>query len=60
LCPDLISPIGAVNNIIEVFIEDGGEALAAQALELVTYSTGEAVRRLQFFRVAFRVGRRRR
>lgn len=42
LCHDLISPIGAVNNGIEVMMEGGGEDMQAQALELVTYSAGEA------------------
>ena len=53
LCHDLISPIGAVNNGVEVLLEGGGEDTQAQALELVTYSAGEAVRRVQFFRLAF-------
>ena len=53
LCHDLISPIGAVNNGIEVLMEGDSEDMQAQALELVTYSAGEAVRRVQFFRLAF-------
>ena len=53
LCHDLISPIGAVNNGIEVLSEEDDEAMRAQALDLVSYSAGEAVRRLQFYRMAF-------
>lgn len=53
LCHDLISPIGAVNNGIEVLSEEDDEAMRAQALDLVSYSAGEAVRRLQFYRLAF-------
>ncbi|MCH8110475.1 MAG: histidine phosphotransferase [Proteobacteria bacterium] len=53
LCHDLINPIGAVNNGIEVLSEEDDEAMRAQALELVSYSAGEAVRRLQFYRLAF-------
>ena len=53
LCHDLISPIGAVNNGIEVLAEEEDEAMRAQALDLVSYSAGEAVRRLQFYRLAF-------
>lgn len=53
LCHDLISPIGAVNNGIEVLNEEDDEAMRAQALDLVSYSAGEAVRRLQFYRMAF-------
>ena len=53
LCHDLISPIGAANNGIEVLSEEEDEAMRAQALDLVAYSAGEAVRRLQFYRLAF-------
>ena len=53
LCHDLISPIGAVNNGIEVLSEEDDESMRAQALDLVSYSAGEAVRRLQFYRMAF-------
>ena len=53
LCHDLINPIGALNNGIEVLSEEDDEAMRAQALELVSYSAGEAVRRLQFYRLAF-------
>ena len=53
LCHDLISPIGAVNNGLEVLSEEDDEAMRAQALDLVSYSAGEAVRRLQFYRLAF-------
>lgn len=53
LCHDLISPIGAVNNGLEVLGEEDDEAMKAQAIDLVSYSAGEAVRRLQFYRMAF-------
>lgn len=53
LCHDLINPMGAVNNGIEVLSEEDDEAMRAQALELVSFSAGEAVRRLQFYRLAF-------
>ena len=53
LCHDLISPIGAVNNGLEVLNEEDDEAMRTQALDLVSFSAGEAVRRLQFYRLAF-------
>lgn len=53
LCHDLINPMGAVNNGIEVLSEEEDEAMRAQALDLISYSAGEAVRRLQFYRLAF-------
>jgi histidine phosphotransferase ChpT len=53
LCHDLISPMGAVSNGIEVLSEEDDEAMKVQALDLISYSAGEAVRRLQFYRLAF-------
>ncbi len=53
LCHDLISPIGAVNNGIGVMMEDGNEDMREQALDLVAFSAGEAVRRLQYYRLTF-------
>lgn len=51
LCHDLVSPVGAVNNGIELMEEFGGES--AEALALIASSGKQASRRLQFYRVAF-------
>ena len=51
LCHDLVSPVGAVNNGIELMEEFGGDS--AEALALIASSGKQAARRLQFYRVAF-------
>jgi histidine phosphotransferase ChpT len=55
LCHDLISPIGAVTNGIELIEEEGGR-IAADALDLAGRSARQASRLLQFYRIAFGVG----
>jgi histidine phosphotransferase ChpT len=55
LCHDLISPIGAVTNGIELIEEEGGR-LAADALELAGRSARQSTRLLQFYRIAFGLG----
>ncbi|MDF2764713.1 MAG: hypothetical protein K0S81_1707, partial [Rhodospirillales bacterium] len=55
LCHDLISPIGAVTNGIELIEEEGGR-LAADALDLAGRSARQASRLLQFYRIAFGLG----
>lgn len=55
LCHDLISPIGAVTNGIELIEEEGGR-LAADALNLAGRSARQASRLLQFYRIAFGLG----
>ncbi|MGB8274136.1 MAG: histidine phosphotransferase family protein [Alphaproteobacteria bacterium] len=52
LCHELISPITAVNNGLELLGEDES-GMAADALELVRHSALEASRRLQFYRLAY-------
>lgn len=51
LCHDLVSPVGAVNNGIEL-IEEFGEG-DGQAIKLIASSGKQASQRLQFYRVAF-------
>lgn len=55
LCHDLVSPIGAVNNGIEL-LEDSNPEMAGEVLPLITSSARQAWRRLDFFRVAFGYG----
>jgi histidine phosphotransferase ChpT len=52
LCHDLISPIGAVNNGLELLEEDAGR-LAEDALDLAAKSGRHAGHLLQYFRLAF-------
>jgi histidine phosphotransferase ChpT len=57
ICHDLISPIGAIANGIEILAEeagaDGDADMRAQALDLIAQSAETASRRLTFCRMAF-------
>lgn len=50
ICHDLISPIGAINNAMELYDEGGAEE---DALELIRMSATNASARLQFARIAY-------
>jgi histidine phosphotransferase ChpT len=51
LCHDLVGPLGAVSNGLELIAED--DAMAKEALALAQRSAKRASSRLQFFRYAF-------
>ena len=51
LCHDLVGPLGAVSNGLELNAE--GDAMAKEALALAQRSAKRATSRLQFFRYAF-------
>lgn len=51
LCHELVSPVGAIANGVEILAEDAG--FAADAAALIGQSAGEASRRLQFYRLAY-------
>jgi histidine phosphotransferase ChpT len=53
LCHDLISPVGAIVNGIEVMEEDKNEETKAFALDLIKRSAQQASAKLQFCRLAF-------
>jgi histidine phosphotransferase ChpT len=53
VCHDLISPVGAIVNGIEVMEEDKGEETKAFALDLIKKSALQASAKLQFCRLAF-------
>ena len=53
VCHDLISPVGAVVNGIEVMEDDADEQTKVFALELIRKSATTASARLQFCRLAF-------
>ena len=52
LCHDLVGPIGAVNNGMEL-MADEGLGMADDALDLASRSAGQATAILQFFRLAY-------
>lgn len=51
ICHDLISPIGAINNGLELLNMSGGAA--GPELDLIQESVGNASARIRFFRIAF-------
>lgn len=53
VCHDLVSPVGAVVNGLEVLEDERDAAMRADALKLVASSAEQAAARLQFCRVAF-------
>jgi histidine phosphotransferase ChpT len=53
VCHDVISPVGAIVNGLELFEDEKDEAMRTSALELVKKSATQASGRLQFARIAF-------
>ena len=53
VCHDLISPVGAIVNGLEVLAEEKDEETKTFALELIKKSAGTASAKLQFCRIAF-------
>lgn len=53
VCHDLVSPLGAVVNGLEVLEEEHDAAMRKDALHLVGSSAENALTRLQFLRLAF-------
>lgn len=51
LCHELVSPIGAISNGVEILEEEPD--FAASAAQLIGQSSLQAARRLQFYRVAY-------
>jgi histidine phosphotransferase ChpT len=52
LCHDLVSPVSAINNGVEL-IEDIGGSVVDEAMQLIGDSAGHASRRLRLFRMAY-------
>jgi histidine phosphotransferase ChpT len=53
LCHDLVGPVGAAANGLDLIDGDDPLAEQAEALSLARSSVAEAIRRLKFFRLAF-------
>lgn len=58
LCHDLVSPIGAVNNGLELLEEDPDPDLIPDAVSLASGSARQASAVVQFFRIAYGRGGR--
>lgn len=56
LCHDLVGPIGAIGNGIELMAEENDAAMMAEAVDLLSLSAGLATGRLKFYRLAFGLG----
>ncbi|MCP1334912.1 histidine phosphotransferase family protein [Futiania mangrovi] len=56
LCHDLVSPVGAITNGLEILEDDDDPEIRAQAISHIGQSAGAASARLQFLRVAFGSG----
>jgi histidine phosphotransferase ChpT len=52
VCHDLISPVGAINNGVEL-IEDIGGSVVNDAMKLINDSAQQAAKRLRLFRMAY-------
>lgn len=57
ICHDIISPVGAINNGIELMQEMGSDGMD-DGLELVGYSASQAAAKLAAFRLAYGAGGR--
>jgi histidine phosphotransferase ChpT len=53
VCHDIISPVGAIINGLEVLDEDNGEEMREFAFGLIRRSAAQASAKLQFARLAF-------
>lgn len=56
LCHDLVSPVGALSNGIEILADEQDEAMREQVIALIEQSARQTAGRLQFFRLAFGAG----
>lgn len=53
VCHDVISPVGAITNGLEVLEDDDDEEMQRHAMELIQKSAAQASSKLQFARLAF-------
>lgn len=53
LCHDLVNPVGAFSNGLEILAEEDDPEMRRQVIELLAQSAGQTAQRLNFFRLAF-------
>src|SRR3546814_5406928 len=53
LCHDLLSPVGALNNGLELLADEHDPEMRARCLELLGESARASASKLKFFRLAF-------
>ena len=56
LCHDLLSPVGALNNGIELLADEQDPEMRERCLELLADSAKASANKLKFFRLAFGAG----
>ena len=56
LCHDLLSPVGALNNGLELFADEKDPAMRERVVDLLTESARASANKLKFFRLAFGAG----
>ncbi|MFL6729648.1 MAG: histidine phosphotransferase family protein [Sphingomicrobium sp.] len=56
LCHDLMSPVGALNNGIELLADEQDPEMRERCLELLADSARASANKLKFFRIAFGAG----
>src|SRR5207244_3971174 len=56
LCHDLMSPVGALNNGVELLADEQDPEMRARCLELLADSARASANKLKFFRLAFGAG----
>src|SRR3954465_2147233 len=56
LCHDLMSPVGALNNGIELLADETDPEMREKCLELLSDSARASANKLKFFRLAFGAG----
>jgi histidine phosphotransferase ChpT len=56
LCHDLLSPVGALNNGIELLADEQDPEMRERCLELLAESARASANKLKFFRLAFGAG----
>ena len=53
ICHDIISPVGAITNGLEVMAEEADQSMQEHAMDLIRKSAQQASAKLQFARLAF-------
>lgn len=56
LCHDLVSPVGAINNGVELIKDPGNADMQEQIIALLSDSAVQTSNKLKFFRIAFGLG----
>lgn len=56
LCHDLVSPVGAMSNGIEILADEDDEDMRDEVVKLLEQSARQTSNRLKFFRLAFGAG----